>query len=68
MTRTASGTDTNVNSSDFSLSNPPTPTACGSACPATPPPPPVAATIAEIQGTGDTSPLAGRRAVTPRAS
>ncbi len=64
VTRTASGTDTNLNSSDFSLSNPPTPTACGSACPATPPPPPVAATIAEIQGTGDTSPLAGRRAVT----
>ena len=64
VTRDASGTDTNSNSGDFSLSNPPTPTACGSACPATPPPPPVAATIAEIQGTGDTSPLAGQRAVT----
>jgi 5'-nucleotidase len=60
VTRDAAGTDANTSSADFTLANPPTPTACGSACVATPPPPPVDATIAQIQGTGDTSPLAGK--------
>ncbi|HEX3221949.1 MAG TPA: ExeM/NucH family extracellular endonuclease, partial [Nocardioides sp.] len=64
VTRNASGTDTNANNTDFATSNPPTPSACGSACVATPPPPPVDATIAQIQGSSDTSPLAGRSVVT----
>ena len=63
ITRSA-GADTNNNSSDFTLANPPTPVACGTACGATPPPPPTPHTIAEIQGTGDTSPLAGATVVT----
>ena len=64
MTRGPSGTDTNDNSADFSLSNPPSPSACGSACGGTPPPPPTEHTIAEIQGTGDSSPLAGQPVIT----
>jgi 5'-nucleotidase len=64
ITRDSSGTDTNNNAADFTLSNPPTPSACGTTCGSTPPPPPVTATIAEIQGTGDSSPLVGQRATT----
>ncbi len=64
VTRGPSGTDTNDNSADFSLSNPPSPSACGSACGGTPPPPPTEHTIAEIQGTGDSSPLAGQPVIT----
>jgi 5'-nucleotidase len=64
VSRDAAGTDTNDNSADFTVTNPPTPSACGSACGSTPPPPPVPATIAEIQGTGDTSPLVGKNVVT----
>ena len=63
VSRDASGTDSNTNGSDFTAGAP-TPSACGIDCPVTPPPPPVEATIAEIQGTGDTSPLAGTRVVT----
>jgi 5'-nucleotidase len=64
ISRDATGTDTNDNSADFTVTNPPTPSECGTDCGATPPPPPVTATIAEIQGTGDASPLAGQRATT----
>ena len=38
--------------------------ACGSDCGATPPPPPTEHTIAEIQGTGDSSPLVGDPVIT----
>ncbi|HET7069426.1 MAG TPA: ExeM/NucH family extracellular endonuclease [Nocardioides sp.] len=64
VTRDSSGTDSNNNAADFTVSNPPTPTACGSACPTTPPPPPTEHTIAEIQGTGDVSPYVGDRVIT----
>ncbi|MDX6358670.1 MAG: uncharacterized protein QOH37_1724 [Nocardioidaceae bacterium] len=63
VTRSAAGTDTNSNAADFTAGAP-TPTACGAACPATPPPPPTPHTIAEIQGSGDTSPFAGQPVVT----
>ncbi len=64
ITRDAAGDDTNTNSTDFATATP-TPLGCGSTdCPATPPPPPVAATIAQIQGTGDTSPLKGQNVIT----
>ena len=63
VSRDASGTDINDNSLDFTAGGP-TPSACGSDCPTTPPPPPVAATIAEIQGTGNSSPLVGDRVIT----
>ena len=64
VSRDAAGTDSNDNSADFTVITPPTPSACGSACGSTPPPPPVAATIAEVQGTGDTSPLVGQSVIT----
>ncbi|HET9841940.1 MAG TPA: ExeM/NucH family extracellular endonuclease, partial [Nocardioides sp.] len=64
VARDGSGTDSNNNAADFTVSNPPTPIACGSACPTTPPPPPTEHTIAEIQGTGDASPYAGDRVIT----
>ncbi|MGA8248226.1 MAG: ExeM/NucH family extracellular endonuclease [Nocardioides sp.] len=64
VTRDASGSDTNDNSVDLTVSNPPTPSACGSDCGSTPPPPPTEHTIAEIQGTGDSSPLAGQTVTT----
>jgi predicted extracellular nuclease len=63
ISRDASGTDTNDNATDFTAGAP-TPTACGADCGATPPPPPTPHTIAEIQGNGDTSPLAGQSVVT----
>ena len=64
VSRDAAGTDNNNNHDDFTLTNPPTPSACGSDCPVTPPPPPTEHTIAEIQGAGNTSPLAGDRVIT----
>jgi 5'-nucleotidase len=64
VSRDANGTDTNDNSADFTVTNPPTPIACGSVCGSTPPPPPTEHTIAEIQGTGDTSPLVGKAVTT----
>ena len=62
----AEGRDTDDNAADFTGGDP-TPKACGEACDGgvvTPPDPPVTATIAEIQGTGDASPLAGRTVTT----
>ena len=64
IVRNAAGTDTNDNSADFTVANPPTPAACGSACQATPPPPPTPHTIAEIQGTTGTSPFVGQSVTT----
>jgi predicted extracellular nuclease len=64
VSRDASGSDTNDNSHDLTAITPPTPTSCGADCGATPPPPPVEATIAQIQGTGDASPLAGSTVTT----
>ena len=55
VTRNSTGTDTDVNGTDFSQANPPTPSACGAACI----PPSTQATIAEIQGAGHISPLNG---------
>lgn len=59
ITRSSAHTDTNVNSADFTIADPPTP--CNSAgCPVVVPPvdpDPVPATIEQIQGTGATSPL-----------
>jgi 5'-nucleotidase len=64
VARDAAGDDTNQNSTDFA-SGTPTPAGCGTTdCPGTPPPPPVEATIAQIQGTGDTSPLKGQNVTT----
>ncbi len=63
ISRDAAGTDTNSNAADFTAGAP-TPTACGTACGATPPPPPTPHTIAEIQGSGDTSPLVGQSVIT----
>ncbi|WP_151081974.1 ExeM/NucH family extracellular endonuclease [Nocardioides cynanchi] len=63
VSRDGAGTDTNSNVADFTAGSP-TPSACGAACPTTPPPPPTPHTIAEIQGTGDTSPYAGQPVVT----
>ena len=59
-------TDTDDNADDFS-GGAPTPQACGDVCDGgvgTPPKPPTTATIAEIQGTGDTSPFEGRTVTT----
>jgi predicted extracellular nuclease len=66
LSRAANGADTNNNSADFSPLTPPTPVACGAVCGGSggPVDPPVEATIAEIQGTGTTSPLAGKTATT----
>jgi predicted extracellular nuclease len=63
VTRDAAGTDSNNNATDFTAGAP-TPTACGTDCGATPPPPPTPHTIAEIQGSGDTSPFVGQPVVT----
>jgi predicted extracellular nuclease len=60
LQRSASGTDTDDNSTDFSA-QPADPQDSGGG---TPPPPPTQHTIAEIQGTGDTSPLAGDTVIT----
>ena len=57
--------DTDVNADDF-VAGAPTPVACGEACDGggTPVDPPVEKTIAEIQGTGPASPLAGKAVTT----
>lgn len=63
----AAGADSNNNAADFTLLGTVTPTASGGAAPApdpTPSPDPVARTIAEIQGTGTASPLAGATVTT----
>lgn len=59
------GADTNDNAADFTAADP-SPTACGTACvkDTTPPPTTPSKTIAEIQGTGDASPLANTAAKT----
>jgi 5'-nucleotidase len=61
LARADAGTDTDDNAADFASSSP-TPVACGAACDlgTAPPADPVPATIAEIQGTGFQSPLAGK--------
>ncbi len=51
------------NSLDFAAGAP-SPDACGDACSPPPPPGPSAKTIAEIQGTGASSPLAGQEVTT----
>lgn len=66
LNRTA-GTDTNNNAADFSLSATITPTPSGAAAPdpgPAPGPEPAVKTIAEIQGTGIESPLAGATVTT----
>ena len=58
--RKAGNADTDSNSADFAAPATPTPTAADGDTNPPPPPPPVGVTpIAEIQGTGDTSPKAG---------
>ena len=51
------------NSLDFATGTP-SPDACGAACAPPPPPGPVEMTIAEIQGAGSTSPMAGKEVTT----
>jgi 5'-nucleotidase len=63
----AAGADTNNNAADFTLLGAITPTPAGGTAPApdpTPSPGPVSRTIAEIQGTGTESPLAGATVTT----
>jgi 5'-nucleotidase len=65
----ANGTDSNNNAADFTLSATITPVSSGGTAPdpdptPTPSPDPVAKTIAEIQGTGTASPLAGTTVTT----
>ena len=62
-TRNATGADTDNNSADFVTA---APDPQNSSTPEPPPPPadPTEATIAEIQGTGDASPLAGATVIT----
>jgi 5'-nucleotidase len=58
--------DTDDNATDF-VGGDPSPVACGEDCEGgvvTPPDPPTSATIAEIQGDGDTSPLEGSTVTT----
>ena len=62
LNRTATGTDTDNNSRDFTLAAPSpsnSGTGTGGGGGEEPPTPPVAATIAQIEGTTDTSPYAG---------
>ncbi|GLY98771.1 ExeM/NucH family extracellular endonuclease [Actinoplanes sp. NBRC 103695] len=64
--RTVAGADTDNNAADFATAAP-APQNAGSTPPdpdPEPEPDPVAATVAEIQGTGDASPLAGQTVVT----
>jgi 5'-nucleotidase len=59
VSRNAAHANSANNATDFALSNPPTPTACGDTC--TPAPPgPSEKTIAEIQGTGSSTTLSGQ--------
>jgi 5'-nucleotidase len=62
VSRDDAHSNTANNASDFTPTNPPTPSACGTAC-VPPPAPPEAKTIAEVQGTGTSSPLAGQDVV-----
>jgi 5'-nucleotidase len=70
LTRSATGTDTDNNANDFAPLSPPSPSACGTVCDGSgtgepeEPVDPVAATIAEIQGPGAASPLAGKSVTT----
>ncbi|WP_324644115.1 ExeM/NucH family extracellular endonuclease [Pseudarthrobacter sp. LT1] len=63
----AAGADSNNNTADFTLLGAITPTPAGGTAPApdpTPSPDPISRTIAEIQGTGTESPLAGATVTT----
>ncbi len=70
LSRSATGTDTDDNANDFAPLSPPSPSACGTVCDGSgtgepeEPVDPVAATIADIQGTGAASPLAGTTVTT----
>ena len=59
VSRTATHGNTADNRADFALSNPPTPDACADACTGGGSTGPQPKTIAEVQGTGSTSPLVG---------
>ena len=59
----AAGADTDDNAADFSTAAP-TPEACGEPCDGGVVTPPTTVTIAEVQGSGDTSPLDGRTVTT----
>lgn len=61
LQRSPDGADTDVNSADFAARTPTPDAANGDS---TPPSEPVEATIAEVQGTGATSPLVDRQVVT----
>lgn len=63
LNRAVSGADTDDNATDFTAAAP-TPQACGAACDGSAPTPAVSVKIPEIQGTGATSPLAGRTVIT----
>ncbi len=63
VARDAAGKDTDDNSTDFTA-GPGTPTGAPGGGPPDPPTDPIAKTIAEIQGTGDTSPLVGQTVIT----
>jgi predicted extracellular nuclease len=65
VARAANGADSDVNAADLSVGAP-SPANTGTVTPPPPPPPgdPEPHSIAEIQGTTDTSPLAGRTVVT----
>ena len=60
--RDATHTNTADNRADFALTSPPTPTSCGTACSGGSSGP-EEKTIAEVQGTGDASPLVGEDVV-----
>ena len=62
VTRDAAHANTADNAADFSLSNPPTPQACGVACSGGSTGP-QQKTVAEVQGTGASSPLVGEDVV-----
>ncbi|MGI9822011.1 ExeM/NucH family extracellular endonuclease [Agromyces sp. Marseille-Q5079] len=55
------GADTDVNSADFTFSSTPTPQNSGVVIDPDPEPDPETATIAEVQGAGDASPLVGQK-------
>lgn len=65
LNRATGGVDTDNNSADFTAGAP-TPVACGDACDGdgVPAEPPVERTIAQIQGDGAASPLAGKDVIT----
>lgn len=65
LNRSTAGTDTDNNAADL-IGAAPSPVACGDTCNGSGEPvdPPVEKTIAEIQGAGPTSPLAGKDVIT----